>query len=122
MHEMSLMESVREIVEQTARANGARRVARVQLQIGALAAVEPEALRFCFEVVMNDGVAAGAALDIQTVPGAAWCWDCSRSVTLEHGGCPCPGCGGQRLQITAGTEMRVHEIDLQMEQESSQCV
>ena len=41
MHEMSLMESVREIVDEAARANGASRVAAVRLRIGALAAVDP---------------------------------------------------------------------------------
>jgi hydrogenase nickel incorporation protein HypA/HybF len=121
MHEMSLMESVREIVEDTARQHAARRVAVVRLQIGALATIEPDALRFCFDVVMQDGVAAGATLEIETVPGEAWCWECARTVRVAAALDPCPDCGGHRLQVTGGTDMRVHEIDLGQEQETSPC-
>jgi hydrogenase nickel incorporation protein HypA/HybF len=112
MHEMSLMESVREIVEGAARANGARRVTTVRLRIGALAAVEPEALRFCFDVVMQGSVAAGATLEIDSEPGEAWCWDCAATVVLLAEGAVCPTCGSHRLQVTGGTEMRVKDIDL----------
>jgi len=121
MHEMSLMESVRDIVEDTARAHGARRVAVVRLQIGALATIEPDALRFCFDVVMNGGVAEGARLDIQTVPGAGWCWDCSQTVALADSTAACPECGGHKLEVTAGADMRVHEVDLAAEEETLPC-
>lgn len=121
MHEMSLVESVREIVEDTARAHGARRVAIVRLRIGALASVEPQALRFCFDVVMKGSVADGAALEIEIVPGSAWCWDCERSVLLAAGDAPCPACGGHRLQVTGGTDMRVHDIDIGEPEETPTC-
>ena len=121
MHEMSLMESVREIVEETASRHGARRVAVVRLQIGALATVEPEALRFCFDVVMHDGVAAGARLEIETVPGSGWCWDCGEAVEIAEGGDGCPLCTGHRLEVTGGTDMRVKDIDLGPEQEMATC-
>ena len=76
MHEMALAESMLEIVEQTARGNGARRVTLVRLEIGALSHVEPEALRFCFDVVTRESLAEGARLDIETTPGEAWCMPC----------------------------------------------
>ncbi|HUO79004.1 MAG TPA: hydrogenase maturation nickel metallochaperone HypA [Steroidobacteraceae bacterium] len=119
MHEMSLMESVREIVDEAASACGGARVAVVRLQIGALAAVDPEALRFAFDVVMRGGPAAAATLEIESAAGAAWCWDCAQTVALGAGEVACPGCGGHRLEITAGTEMRVREIDLVDEEEAT---
>ena len=121
MHELSLMESVREIVDDAARANGAARVAIVRLQIGALASVDPQALRFAFDIVMRGGPAETAALEIQSVAGAAWCWDCARTVALIAHGLGCPECGGYRIEITGGTEMRVQEIDLAADQEVSTC-
>lgn len=112
MHEMSLAESMREIVEDVARRNAATRVSCVRLRIGRLATVEPEALRFCFDVVMKGGVADGARLEIETTPGTAWCWDCTDTVTIESYADGCPVCGGHRLDVTGGTEMRVHELEL----------
>ncbi len=69
MHEMALAESMLEIVEDTARRNGAARVKTVWLEIGALSHVAPEALRFCFDAVTRGGIADGAQLTIVATPG-----------------------------------------------------
>ena len=90
MHEMALAESMLEIVEQTARDNGAGCVTLVRIEIGALSHVEPEALRFCFDVVTRASLADGARLDIRTTPGEAWCMPCGTTVPLPRLGDACP--------------------------------
>lgn len=110
MHEMSLAEGVREIVEETARAHGAGRVKGVRLEIGRLAAVEPQALRFCFDAVTRGSIAEGCALEIVEVPGRGWCLQCSDSVQLDALYPACPRCGGYQVQVTEGTEMRVKDL------------
>lgn len=71
MHEMSLAEHVREIIEDAADAQGFRRVRRIVLEIGELAAVETEALQFCLDVVLEGSVAAGAQLEFVACPAKA---------------------------------------------------
>ena len=83
MHEMSLAEGVRTIIEDAAATNGFRSVRAVVLEIGELAAVEADALRFCLDVVLADTVAAGAAIEVETVPGAGWCMDCAQAVPMR---------------------------------------
>ena len=112
MHEMSLAESVREIVLDTARANQAKRVRTVRLEIGALSQVEPEAMRFAWDVVMQDGAAQGAQLLIVITPGQAWCMQCSASVPVAQRGDACPRCGRHQLQVTGGDRMRVMDIEI----------
>lgn len=109
---MSLAESVREIVEETARANGAQRVTAVRLEIGALAQVEIEAMRFAFDVVKRGSLAADARLEITEVPGSAWCMACSQSVAIAQRGDDCPQCGSAQLQVTGGERMRVADIEI----------
>jgi hydrogenase nickel incorporation protein HypA/HybF len=113
MHEMSLAESVREIVEDTARANGARRVASVRLEIGRLSQVEVEAMRFAFDVVMRGSLAAAARLDITETDGSAWCMHCSQPVVIAQRGDACPQCGSYQLQVTGGERMRVLDIEIE---------
>jgi hydrogenase nickel incorporation protein HypA/HybF len=113
MHEMSLAESVREIVEDTARANGARRVAAVRLEIGKLSQVEIDAMRFAFDVVMRGSLAATARLDITETDGAAWCMRCSQPVVIAQRGDACPQCGSHQLQVTGGERMRVLDIEIE---------
>jgi hydrogenase nickel incorporation protein HypA/HybF len=113
MHEMSLAESVREIVDETARANGARRVAGVRLEIGRLAQVEIEAMRFAFDVVMRGSLAEQARLEIVEVDGSAWCMRCSEPVVIAQRGDACPKCDSYQLQVTGGDRMRVMDIDIE---------
>ena len=110
MHEMSIAQSVLGIVEETARREGFSRVKEVRLEIGQLAAVETEALRFCFDAVVRGSVAEGAALAIDETPGTAWCFSCSRTVPVAARGDPCPRCLGGQLQVNGGTEMRIKEL------------
>jgi hydrogenase nickel incorporation protein HypA/HybF len=98
-------------VEHAALREGLRRVRAVWLEIGQLASVEPEAMRFCFEAVARDSVAAGARLEIVATPGAAWCLGCAEQVALAELGAACPRCGGYRLRVTDGTQMRVKEVE-----------
>jgi hydrogenase nickel incorporation protein HypA/HybF len=60
MHELGLTRSIVAIVAEHA---GARRVRRVRLAIGPYACVERQALIFCFDIVAEGTVLAGAALE-----------------------------------------------------------
>ena len=113
MHEMSLAEGVLQLVEETAMRENAQRVKLVVLEIGRLASVEPEALRFCFAAVAEGGIAQGAALEIIEVPGTGWCMACSATVAMEEIFGTCPHCGSHQLQATGGTEMRVREVEIE---------
>jgi len=110
MHELSLAEGMLEVVAGAARAEGARKVRTVWLELGALSHVEAQALRFCFDAVTRGSIAEGAALEIVTMPGQAWCMPCGRRVALARLGDACPVCGSYQLQVVGGEEMRVREI------------
>jgi hydrogenase nickel incorporation protein HypA/HybF len=112
MHEMSLAEGILQLVEETARREQSARVTAVCLEIGRLASVEVESLRFCFDAVVRDSVADGAKLEIVEVPGAGWCMDCDAPVAMADRLGACPQCGNYRVQVTGGTEMRVKEIEI----------
>jgi hydrogenase nickel incorporation protein HypA/HybF len=112
MHEMTLAGGIRDLVESVARDHGNATVAVVRLRIGQLAPVEVEALRFCFDVVMKNGPAANALLEIERSPGQARCWDCGATVEIDALALPCPLCGIGRLEITGGTDMAVREVEL----------
>ncbi|MEJ2058981.1 MAG: hydrogenase maturation nickel metallochaperone HypA [Gammaproteobacteria bacterium] len=113
MHEMSLCESVLQIIEQQAQTNGFQRVKTVRLEIGALAGVELEAMRFGFDAVTRKSIAQGATLDIIELPGRAWCLTCGQSVEISQRYDPCPACGSYTLQVTGGDELRVKDLEVE---------
>lgn len=112
MHEFSLCESIIETITTQAHQQGFRRIRRVWLEIGALANVELEALRFAFAVVREKTVAAQAELDIITLQGRAWCLDCTQSVEINQLFDPCPLCGGYQWRLTGGNELRIKEMEV----------
>ena len=110
MHELSLcMELMRIIEEQTYR-HSFRRVRTVRLEVGALAGVEIEALRFGFAVAAQGTRVEAAVLEIEQPPGQAVCLDCGAAVEVRDREEPCPRCGGYFLRVRGGTELRLLEL------------
>lgn len=112
MHEMALCEGIIQIVEDEARRRAFSKVKAVCLEIGALSHVAPEAMRFCFDAVTARTIAQGARLEIIETPGRAWCMACAKDVEVKQRYDACPSCGSYQLQVTAGEEMRVRELEV----------
>ncbi|EPX76320.1 hydrogenase maturation nickel metallochaperone HypA [Salipiger mucosus] len=112
MHEMSLCEGIRRVVEQASAGDGIARVTAVRLEIGRFAGVEKEALRFAWEIVMRGSKAEGARLEMIDLPGRALCYDCMEHVEIAHRLDPCPRCGGGKLMPDGGDEMRIKDMEV----------
>jgi len=112
MHEMSLAEGIRGIIDDQARKHGFARVTRLRLEIGRFAGVEKDALAFAFDVVMRGSVAEAADLEMIDLPGHALCYDCAVEVEIEDRLSPCPLCGGGKLLPQGGDEMRIKDMEV----------
>jgi hydrogenase nickel incorporation protein HypA/HybF len=108
MHELSIAVSVVDAVCERA---AGRSVHSVRLRVGALTAVVPEAMRFCFDLAVEGTVAEGARLDIEQRPGAARCRSCGADVELTDPILLCP-CGSADLEVTAGRELQIVSMEV----------
>jgi hydrogenase nickel incorporation protein HypA/HybF len=68
MHELGITRNVVSIVEEAAQG---RRVTRVVLEVGKLAAVAPRSIAFCFDVLCQGTPLEGATLSIVESEGSA---------------------------------------------------
>ena len=66
MHELAIAEGILHGVCERA---AGRTVHKVTVRIGAMAAVLPDALRFCFDLAAEGTAAEGATLEIEESPG-----------------------------------------------------
>ena len=112
MHELSICESILSILEDQAAAESFSKVNRVRLEIGPLAGIELEALRFSFDVVARGGIADGAALEVIETRATGWCQNCSKSVPVKERYDPCPTCGNYQVRITGGEELRIKDLEV----------
>lgn len=113
MHEMSLAEGIRDIIEEAMLGQPGRRPSAIVLEIGELASVEVEALRFSLEVVLRGSVAGQARIEIETLAGQGWCSQCCATVPVHALYDACPQCGDYRVRPTGGTGMRVKALELE---------
>ncbi|WP_425071432.1 hydrogenase maturation nickel metallochaperone HypA [Sagittula sp. S175] len=111
MHELSVCEGIRTVLEDQARAHNVSRITKVRLEIGKFAGIEKDALFFAFDVVMRGSPAEGAALEVIDLPGQALCYDCMKTVEIEHRLDCCPDCGGGKLMPQGGDEMRIKDLE-----------
>ena len=112
MHEMSICESIISVIEQQAVAQSFEKVNMVRLEVGAMAGVELEALRFSFDVVTRGSIADGAKLDVIELPVTGWCMPCAKEISVRERYDACPDCGSYQIQITGGEELRIKEMEV----------
>ncbi len=111
MHELGIMESALALALREARARQATRVHRIVLRIGALAGVEPDALRFAFDVATRGTVAADSTLEIVSVPARARCAACDDDFDVATGFIfSCPRCGRLSADLRQGRELELSRV------------
>jgi hydrogenase nickel incorporation protein HypA/HybF len=108
MHEMALTRSVVDAVCEHA---AGRHVHSVRVEIGALCAVVPDAMQFCFELATEGTVADGARLDMNVQPGSARCRSCGESFELPDLILLCP-CGSADVEVLAGRDLRILSMEV----------
>jgi len=113
MHEMSLCEGVLNVLEESAKQQGFKKVKTVWLEIGVLSGVEHEAMSFSYDVVVKGSLADGSKLEIIELPAHAWCLQCMNEVVITGRGEPCPSCESYQLQVSSGDELRIKELEVE---------
>ncbi|HPF69891.1 MAG TPA: hydrogenase maturation nickel metallochaperone HypA [Candidatus Krumholzibacteria bacterium] len=107
---MSIACSIVDIAVDQARAAGAARINTVEVEVGGLAGIEVESLRFCWDAART-GLAAGAELIIHAIPGRGFCPRCERETDVDFVVALCPACEGG-LRIVQGRELRVRCLNV----------
>ncbi|MBL9208200.1 MAG: hydrogenase maturation nickel metallochaperone HypA [Opitutaceae bacterium] len=113
MHEVGIMESALALVQRHADERGASCVHRVVLRVGALSGVDPDSLRFAFEVVARGTRAEGATLVLDLVPTLVYCSSCRCEFAGDRGAIfTCPQCGDLCGEIRSGRELELSRIEM----------
>jgi hydrogenase nickel incorporation protein HypA/HybF len=108
MHEMAITQCVVDTVCEHA---AGRRVLSVKVEIGALCAVVPDSMRFCFDLATEGTVADGARLDLTIPAGAARCRDCGTHFAVTDPILLCC-CGSADVEVLAGRELKILSMEV----------
>lgn len=112
MHEMSIAEGILDIALDTMRQNNGIIIHSVQLDLGLMSGVEPDALLFCWYAVVKGTAAEGSKIDIHTIPITGQCLDCDAVFDVQNYAFICPHCESKYINTIGGRELQVTSIDI----------
>ncbi|MGB9689451.1 hydrogenase maturation nickel metallochaperone HypA [Thermogutta sp.] len=119
MHEVAIVESLLQSIQEHVRDCGVSgRVRRVEVVIGKLSGVVPEAFRFAFEVLSPDVLGPGCELVVHETAAVCRCRQCGAVSELSEMILFCPRCQSDDVLIEGGRDLLLQSIELDEEAES----
>ena len=120
MHEMAIAEMLMAQVQAVAAHDHAVKVEQVDVELGQLRQVVPEALELAFAVVSQSTVAGGAKLVLTEKNIVAHCRDCDLDFPAELGVLQCPQCKLTNVNIVDGDDIILRSVVCRQEQPEGQ--
>lgn len=112
---MSIAMSLLDLAEAEARKNSCARITRIKVEYGALAGIMPEALKFCFDCLIENGPHKGALLELVEIPVKLRCplcgavFECQGQAPLMQS---CPECGSLTgYNVEQGRELLLLQLE-----------
>jgi len=90
----------------------ANKIHSLKMRIGDLSGVIPEALQFAFDVMINDTIAQGAKLYIETISVTCYCHNCQTNFQPDDIIYQCPQCDSLSSQILTGKELELTSLEV----------
>ena len=115
MHEMSIAQSILDIVKQEMEKNNLTRLIKVKIKFGRLTNTVPEALETGFMALTIQTPFESAVFDLEEIPARYKCFKCSKEFSPEGTNrllVPCPHCGEDLgHEVLAGKELFIDFIE-----------
>jgi hydrogenase nickel incorporation protein HypA/HybF len=112
MHELSIAQSLVDSVRAHASSRGGAAVMRIGVQVGELSGVDPESLRFSFDILIRGTDLEQATLDIEQVALRQRCEQCAQEFPVVEFTLVCPACG-VATQLVSGNELQLTHLELE---------
>jgi hydrogenase nickel incorporation protein HypA/HybF len=113
MHEMSIAQSILDIVDEYMTKENGRKLMEVAVEVGELVAVVPDSLTFCYEVLVENSPYRESKLSINIIPLTGTCSDCNYSFKIENFEFVCPNCKSSSIAVKGGQELRITHLEVE---------
>jgi hydrogenase nickel incorporation protein HypA/HybF len=112
MHELSITQSIMDVVLEEAEKASAKEVKKINLVIGEMSGIVEQSVNFYFGFLNKGTVAEGATLNFNMVPTTAKCHNCGKDFELKELDWCCPHCQSTSFDIIAGKELYIESIEV----------
>ncbi len=112
MHELSIAESLINLIVENAQNSGARSVTKVSIVVGNLSGIVSDSLKFCFDEIKKSTVAKDAELVVDEVSATAYCAKCETQFAVGQYVFNCPDCG-EVVIPSGGKELYLKDMEVE---------
>lgn len=113
MHEMGIANSILHAVRvETARRPGCQ-PHKIGVRIGELAAVDPDSLRFCFDILKQDAGFKDLQLEVEFRRRRHRCESCNGEFDVKDYDLHCPQCGQVTTLCISGDELELAYLEVE---------
>ncbi len=113
MHELSITQSILSIALEKANEIKSAKITKINVTLGELSGVVDECVKFYFEFLSKDTIAAGASLDFEKPPIQLRCRNCGSVFSPKNADWTCPECREQTIEVVSGRECYVSSIEVE---------
>lgn len=113
MHELTVTESILEIVIRHGEQAGAQSITDINLVIGDLSSIVDDSVKFYWDMLSEGTIAEGAALHFNRIQTEMECLECQRRYQPAGGDLSCPECASRKVKIISGEEFFVDSIEVE---------
>ena len=113
MHEMSLASSLVEQLEQVAKRENAKKIVRIDLELGTMSGVEREPFEFAFPIVSKGTAAQGAILNFHEIQLRVKCKNCGAVTMPEYQMILCDECQSTNIRVIEGRDFKVKSMEVE---------
>lgn len=113
MHELGIVFSIMDSLEEVARENDVGSIHSVTLQVGEVSAVIPYYLTDCWDWAKKKReILAGCEMKVEVLPAVSYCVDCGKDYPTVEYGKSCPQCGSSNTYLKTGNEINIKEVEV----------
>jgi hydrogenase nickel incorporation protein HypA/HybF len=118
MHELSVTESILDIVVSHAQQANARNITDIHLVLGDLSSIVDDSVKFYWDMLSEGTLAEGAELHFQRVQTELECQECGSRYKPSGNDLSCPECNSRKINIIAGEEFFIESIEVELDGDS----
>lgn len=117
MHELSIANSILDIVLNEKKTKKLPDIKAVGLRIGALSGILPDALEFSFDAIKKETLLENTVLKISVISVSAICKNCGENFPVEDLVFSCQKCNSTSIEVDKGQEMDITYLDIENDME-----
>lgn len=113
MHELGIANSLLQEAQEEAQRHPHSRLRKLKLRVGEMSGVNPEALRFCFEVAVRESQLEPLELEVEICARRQRCPACNQTFAVVNYDLKCPQCGSAKTEFASGDELELASLEVE---------